>query len=228
MPHLDEPDWPAENDAQRVEDDPSAVCNQRFSPSIVTGLLLRALQAHFSDGDNIRDPKLKGLIWTESSPAGDAIDSEIDIAPMHIRDSRRPEQRPAIYVRREKLAVRKLPLQSKVPTSLDGKGLFSGEKYVVPVVGTHLIRCVAKSAFAADRLGEEVFYFLLEYCPALLADFPFSDLDITGLNAPVKVVEDSSECFAVDVVLNWTHLHGWTMKTVAPILKKVKASASPA
>lgn len=223
MPFLDEPEWEADLDElQKAYDKQSALCNKRFTPSIVTGILLRLLQAHFQNPDNIRDEKLKQLVWHDDGPGGAAIQSSILISPLYKYDKRQMQQRPALLVFREEAQANKFPLDSKTLTSLEENGNFQGDKYVVPIKCMHVVRCCAKTSFAADRLGEEVFYRLLEYFPAMRDDFPFSSVDITNLTAPLKVGEGDNENFIVDVVMRWVHLHGWTLTPIAPILKKVR------
>ena len=227
MPTLQEPDWESDlEDIQKAYNECSATLNTRFTPTLVTGILLRILQAHFYDPANIRDEKLKGLLWLDEPPSSDSAESKITIAPMYMYDTRVVERKPALLVARGPFRARKLPMQSKFTTGFDDNGNFSGDKYMVPVDGGHTVRCIAKTAFASDRLAEEVFYFLLETTPALLDDFPFGDLDVTTLGAPTRLDTDSGEVFAADVSVTWAHTHGWTMKAVAPILKKVRMDAS--
>lgn len=222
MPILSEPTWqPNLALLQKAFDDPSALCNIRFTPSIVTGILLRILQAHFADANNIRDPALKELTWAADDPAGAGIQSKILIIPLHQYDPRQLQQRPALLVLRQAAETHRLPMDSRTLPSLDTKGFFRGDRHLVPITCTHVVRCLAAGAFAADRLGEEVFYRLLEYFPVIKADFPFSDFDVKILNPPQKV-DEHSENFAVDVGLPWTHIHGWTLTAEAPILREIK------
>jgi len=189
---------------------------------VITGILLRLLQAHFADSDNIRDEGLRHLHWHEDPAAGPAIQSNILVAPLYKYDPRTIQLRPAVLVFRQAVKADKLPLESRTLTSLNASGNFTGDKYTVPVSGIHVVRYIAETAFASERLGEEVFYRLLEYFPAIKQDFPFSDLSITDLNEPKKVQEDTIQAFAADIAVRWVHMHGWTLKPIAPILKKVR------
>ena len=227
MPNLNEPTWETDLAAvQKAYEDPSSMCNMRFTPSIVTGIILRLVQAHFENADNIRDDKLKQLIWVDDATNAASIDSNILIGPLYKYDTRALQQRPAILVFRQNLSADKFPLDSKTLTSLRDNGNFNGERYVVPINCTHVVRCIAKGAFAADRIGEEVFYRLLEYFPAIKQDFPFSNIGITKLTAPQKIGDDANENFVVDIAVEWVHIHGWTLVPIAPILKKVRLGDS--
>lgn len=221
MPTLPEPTWGDSEDAQKAYKESSALCNMRFTPSVVTGVFLRVLQAHFSAPDNIRDQKLKALLWKADPPSGDAIDSEILVAPLYMYDLRTLEMEPAVLVGHGELKATKFPMQSSYTLGLNSDGNLEGSQYSVPITGGTVISCVAGTAFAADRLAEEIFYFLLENAPVLLKDFPFSDLDVTSMSAPALVDRDSGERFKVDVGVVWRHIHGWTLKPIAPILKKI-------
>ena len=227
MPKLNEPDWEQDIKAvQKAYKEGSALCNIRVTPTIVTGIILRLLQAHFKDPENIRDAKLKQLVWAADDPAGDSIESQVLIGPLYKYDKRQIQARPAILVFRQQATTSKFPMESKTLTSLDEAGDFDGEKYVMPVSCTHIIRCCGKSAFAAERIGEEVFYRLLEYTPAIKDDFPFSKFDIMALTPPAAITDDANENFMVDIAVQWTTIHGWTLTPIAPILKKVRTGNS--
>ena len=223
MPTLEEPDWEVDEELiQKAFEDPAALCNMRFTPSIVTGIILRLVQAHFENPDNIRDHKLKQLVWVDDKVSNDSIQSNILIGPLYKYDKRQLQNRPAVLVFRQAAVAQKFPLDSKTLTTLRDNGNFEGERYVVPISCTHVVRCIAKGAFAADRIGEEVFYRLLEYFPAIKQDFPFSNIGITNLNEPKKIGDESNENFVVDIAVQWVHIHGWTLAPIAPILKKVR------
>lgn len=223
MPTLDEPNWEVDLDVvQKAFTDQSSTCNMRFTPSIVTGILLRLVQAHFANPDNINDDKLKSLVWVDDHPSADGIESNILIGPLYKYDKRQLQQRPAVLIFRQEASAQKFPLDSKTLTSLRDNGNFDGERYVVPVSCTHVIRCIGKSSFAAERIGEELFYRLLECFPAIKQDFPFSNIGITNLATPQKIGDESNENFAVDIAVRWVHIHGWTLTPIAPILKKVR------
>ena len=227
MPNLNEPPWEQDIAAvQKAYKAGSALCNIRVTPSIVTGILLRIIQSHFYDPENIRDKKLKQLVWHDDNPSQDTIQSQLLIGPLYQYDKRQLQERPAVLVFRQQATTSKFPMESKTLTSLSDNGNFDGEKYVMPVTCTHIVRCCAKTAFAAERIGEEVFYRLLEYTPSIKEDFPFSKFDVVALTAPSEIVEDANENFMVDVAIQWATIHGWTLMPIAPILKKVRTGNS--
>ena len=228
MPEVPEPIWELDPDkVQKTYDCCSAVCNNRLTPTVVTGILLRLLQAHFSSADYIMDDKLAPLVWTDDDFLDGTGSSPIHIGPLYGYDAAHLQTRPALLVFRQQLGAQKLPMGSKTVTSLDANGNYSGEKMVVPLTCTHGIRCTAKTSFAAERLGEEVFYFMLELSYAIKQDFPFSTFDAKGLTPPRMLQEESNENFYADVIVDWKHMYGWTLAPIAPILKKVRAGLSP-
>jgi len=224
--NVNEPAWTSDPDLlQRIDQDQSALCNMRFTPSVITGVLLRLLQAHFSDPANIRDDKLKGLQWQEDLESSNQIQSAIIIAPTYKYDARTLSQRPSILVTRGPVSTDRIAIANKTLTGMSG-GYYLGDKHVRAVMGQHIIRCVSKGAFAAERLGEEVFYRTLEYLPAIKNELPISDIQMGGLGA-AKLIDEEQQNFAVDVVVEWKHTHGWTLIPIAPILKKVRFEADP-
>ena len=199
MPVLPEPTWPQLEEVQKTYADQSATCNRRFTPTVVTGILLRVLQSHFSSTDNIRDEKLHTLIWSPDAEDGTAVTALI-IDPLYKYDPAHMQDRPAIYVFRQALSAQKLPMNSKYTTSLDANGNYSGEKFTVPLSCRHVLRIIAKTAFAAERIAEEVFFYMLEFQFVLKQDFPFSEVAITTINPPQKL-DEANENFIVDVAL---------------------------
>ena len=225
MPILPEPDWPEDlEEVQKTFDEQSALCNKRFTPSIVTGILLRLLQAHFSNSENIRDEKLQDLIWIPDDQGGLEV-SPILIIPLFKYDAARMQHRPALLVSHQGMqAVRKV-INDKATVGLDPNGNFSGERFVKDLSCTHVIRCVAKSSFAAERIAEEVFYYLLEFQHAIKQDFPFSEFQVRQTTG-TKPLNEENTSFSVDIAVPWEHLYGWTLKPIAPILKKVQTKCT--
>jgi len=221
MAKMPEPTWDSPEDVQKVMADPSSLCNMRFKPSIVTGILLRLLQAHYYDSGNIVDEKLKAALWIEDPTNKALIESKINIKPGRTYDPRTIQQRPAILVFRNEISTQRFPLESKTLSHLEANGNYRGENHHVPIIGSHTLRCLAKGAFATDRLSEETFYRMLEYFPAIKRDFPFSEFDVKSIGEP-QLIEESGQHYGVDIIIGWVNVHNWTLVPIAPILKKVR------
>lgn len=219
MPTLPEPTWTAP--PMPTWTDASALCSTGIRPTIVTGIILRLLQYHFSNPKNIQDPVLQNSLFEIDPKTGTIIGSRIRVKAMYEMDVRNLEQKPAILVRRGPADATKFPLMSKSITHLEANGNYRGEDYYVPIQATHLITCLAEGGMAADRLGEEVFYRMLEFTPAIKNDIKIGDFYVTRMDSP-KPLDDSGSTFYVNIQINWNFVHSWTLVPIAPILKKIR------
>lgn len=225
MSIIEEPEWPEDlSEVQKTFSEQSALCNKRFTPSVVTGILLRMLQAHFSNSENIRDEKLQSLVWTPDNQGGTEV-SPLLIIPLFKYDAARMQNRPAILIFHQGMQAQRKIINDKATVGLDPNGNFSGERFVKDLACTHVVRCVAKSSFAAERIAEEVFFYLLEFQHAIKQDFPFSEFQVRQTTG-VKPLNEENTSFSVDIAVPWEHLYGWTLKPIAPILKKVQTECT--
>jgi len=158
---LPEPPWTMP--VQPIEMDPSSLKSTGARPSYISGILLRLLEAHFSDPGNIVDPALKSAIW---KPKADPIESKILIEPYHKYEATNIEQRPGIYVSRGSIGVQEFALRDRALTHIKrNSGNFEGTDFYKLLTGMHTVIVCAKTDMATERLGEEIFYMLLEYGP---------------------------------------------------------------
>jgi hypothetical protein len=215
---MTEPIW---TDPQPTFKEPSSLKSSGLTPSIVTGTLLRLIQYHFSDPENIHDDKLKDYVWVDDRLSGNTIESPITIRYGYHVDARAIQQRPSILIRRGPMSHQKLPLRGKAINHMEKNGNYRGEDYLAPLNAHHLITCVAKGAFAADRLAEEVFFRLLEFAPSIRKDLCINEFEVMRMASPQRIDEDN-ENYRVDIQCDWTYVHSWTLVPIAPILKKVQ------
>lgn len=221
MPILPEPVWPPLEDVQIAGMlQRSAFCGGQMRPSWITGYLQSVLQEHFNKAENIRDEKLRRLIWRPST------DDENDQPSMHIEpsyayDVTHLQQRPALYVSRGPMQSVRSAISDKFLTGLSATGNYDGEDYFRILQGQHqILCCAAKSRMAVEKLAEEVFYLLMEYAPAISKDTQLSNFTVTGLTEVERIDEDH-ENYMVGVQVAWLTAHSWTLKPLAPILKSI-------
>jgi len=220
MAVLPEPVWTT---TQQIELDPSSICSTGVRPSYMTGYLLRLLEAHFGNVDNIVDDNLKQYIW---APKGtDAIDTKILIEPADRYEATALQQRPGLYVKRANVQTSRIAILDKAITHLKPNGNYEGENHFMALFGSHDIMCCARGpdGMAAERLAEEVFYMLLEYGPVIKKDIQANVIQTPMMAAAQKVEEDGLN-YAVGVKFQWAFIHAWTLKPIAPILRDVRVT----
>jgi len=220
MPTLAEPAWDVPQDIM-IEGDPSSLCSTDTRPSIMTGVLLKLLQDHFSRSTNISNEKLREAIWRPDSADEDA-QSGIHIEPWRQYDATHIQQRPALYVSRGNVRVQRVALRDRALNHLSKRtGNQEGTDYMKLIVCQHqVIACSARNDMAAEKLAEEAFYMLLEYGPAIMEDFKLGGFHVVGMSQSQKI-EDDHENYMVGVQILWTNAHGWKLKPIAPILKGI-------
>lgn len=223
MPSLPEPIWDEPQDIA-CELPPSSFKSTGTRPSHITGALKRLLEAHFSRATNISDEQLRPLIWRPDS------DDENDQPKIHIKswheyDPTHLQQRPALYISRGPISTQRIALKDKALTHITSRtGNLEGAEYIKLITGRHQVICCApKSDMAADRLGEEVYYLLLEYGPAIQQDFTLAGFHVNTITESQEI-DDDHENFMVGVQITWTNAHSWKLKPIAPILKGMAMS----
>jgi len=221
MPVLPEPTWTT---TQPIELDPSSICSTGVRPSYMTGYLLRLLEAHFANADNIVDANLKSYIWAAKGAA--SIDSKILIEPSDRYEATALQQRPGIYIKRAGVQSQRIMILDKAITHLSRNGNYAGENHVLALVGSHDLMCCARGpdGMAAERLAEEVFYMLLEYGPVIKKDLQANVIQ-TPMLAAAQKVEEEGQNYAVGIKFQWAFIHAWTLKAIAPILRDVRVTS---
>ncbi len=221
MPFLPEPVWGPQG--QVVELDPSSILSTNMRFTYMTGVLMRLMEAKFSDANNIVNPMLKGFLWQPMPENVDGpITSKILVEPAYKYDIRAIQERPGIYVSRGGGGAQDIAIKSKAITHLDQDGLYKGESYLKMIAGTSKIQCVSLEPAAADQLAEEIFYHLLEYGPAIKKDFFLSYFGVKQLTPLQEIDKEHKEGYVSAVLVEWQAAHGWRLKPVMPILRDVR------
>ena len=221
MPIIPEPVWPSTG--QQVEYDPSSIASTNMRFTYMTGVLLRLMEAKFSDADNIVNSSLKSFVWAEDGDAeGGPVTSKILIQPSYKYDVKAIQMRPAIYVGRAGGNLQDLNIiGNKALTHLEKNGNYEGESYLKMVAGVHQLMCCSMESMAADQLAEEVFYHMGEYGPAIRKDFMLSYFSVKQLSPVAEIKKDHKEGYVSAVSVEWSVAHAWKLKPIAPILKSV-------
>lgn len=206
--------------------DDSALASLPLKGSLITGMLLRLLESHFNDANNIKDDKLKAYLWADSDPSSTPLNTKIFIGLSEEYDAKNIEKRPALLVKRNEIGSQKVSLAGKAITHLETNGTYRGEHYLRMVSGTHLIICVADGSTAVDRMAEEVFYRLLEYGPSIKEDLKFSEFEPLGYGPAEEFKVSGEKNYMVRISVKWATIHSWELLPISPILKKVRNVSS--
>jgi len=219
MAILPEPTW---GEPTKSYDEQSALCIIRPSPHIVTGILLNLVRAQFADPDNIVDPKLRGYRWVDDSDelAAPDIQSTINIEPAYKFEPNALQQRPSINIERGPFGSKEFLISNGPQMSPDRNGNLKGVTKTVNLAGKHSIECCAENDMIADRLGEEVYFRMLEYKSVIKQDLNFSEFEVTVLNGLEKIPENH-EHWKAKIDITWAFVYSWNVNAIAPVLKKV-------
>lgn len=223
MPTYTEPTW---GKAQNIDKDCSSIVNTGPTPFILSGVLRRILQAHFADSSNIANPLLKNRpVWTPygcdadenagETPSGWVI--ETSYADLDLGDI---EQFPAIFIKRNNVAIGGISIDDKSIDGFNANGLFEGPNYTQLFQGSHSLVCVGKTGAEAESIGSEVLFRLLHYIKVIKKEFCLSSLSIPQMAPPAKVPK-GKDAFQVTITVKWVWMYRWLVTEEAPLLKRL-------
>jgi hypothetical protein len=217
---FNEPDWSV---SQRAEDDCSSLNATGNTPFILLGIIVRLLQYHFSDANNIENTLLKEYLWVENRES-----SRIFIAPSYERENAIIQQRPALLVRREPTQVRPISIRDEALVSKNTNGgIYSGHIYQVELRGNHSIICVGGSGSEAESLGEEVFFRMLNFMPVIRDDIRIGSFRVEAISETQELPDEAGKKFYVVVRLSWATVYRWKTIPETPELKRITLAFTP-
>jgi hypothetical protein len=167
-------------------------------PSDIVSLLLRFIQTHFMSADRIRNPNLKGQLWTSSTTT-----TNIVIGPGTSISDLEAGRKPQIRIVRNPMKVIAVGLD---PHVLMVEVLASGEESSAVATYTRLmeggltVAAVCEKAQDAEFLGEELAFALTPFVQAMREDADIRDFDM-GEVATVSPLDKGG--FAATLMLNF-------------------------
>lgn len=211
----------------------SSLCTTRQPAQLLTGIMLRLLQEHFANADNLEynganefesaegmTPKLQlqGYIWNE-----DKTKTNIQIQPVWEYNSQDIQRRPGIYVKRNGLQPQRIAINDgQTVNSLrdkDGKIVqVRGNYHSMMILGSHTVFCVGNTGAEAEMLGAEVFEHMLMFAPIIRQDMKFHRFTVTEV-AELSLLDEFDEHFVAPVVVSYAYAWAWRLQKVAPWLK---------
>ena len=222
-----EPTW---GTPQLAVEPASSLCASGITPFILTGIIVRLLQYHFSDPNNIVRESLHYLRWYRDCEESIVDDNGYKLHRLHVDvsyqlDLARAEQRPGIFVKRENVKTRRIGVEKgdSVTTHIKERiGSFQGKIHQKILTGNFSIICLADSGAEADLLGEEVFDRMLFFAPLIEDDIRIGQLQVESLSDVKENNSGANKSYYTVVRLNWATHRRWAIVAESPILKRVR------
>jgi len=174
-------------------------CGITPTPVDFTALLRYLLTDYFSNADNIVNPNLKDVIYTED----DATTGIVIEAGGRWRLSS-DDHRPAIFISRGEWRVEPYLLGMGVIQPADSP------VYLRRYSGVHNIICIGKTLAATDLLAGEVLHFLVQVIPPLRERLPISHLNVVGLS-PVQPYGEGRTHYAATIPVTYSFELRWSI-----------------
>jgi len=213
----------------------SSFCRKAPTPYQITGALIRLLQYHFSDSDNIVNPLLKRYIWSnnkdgcgfgpsseEEEATQETSGSWILILPSHSSDGSSAQQLPAVLVKREPYLSMMQGMKGQAQPGLNAGGVFEGVANNTIIEGSHSLICKGATGGQAEALAEEVFYRMLHYNQVIKKDLRLGYFYPVQVGDVKDLKNESSTSFYVVVRLQWKLNHNWRLISEAPVVKRIR------
>jgi hypothetical protein len=221
MPTYTEPVWGI---PQEAVDACSSLVSTGPTPFMLTGILTRLLQYHFSDPRNIAEPKLKCNRWVEGNSCDTGIDgvSGLWIGSSYSEDTEGVQATPQILVKRGDVRTQPISQKNISVPGLNAEGVYEGQKHQMTIQGVHNIICKAATGAAADVLGEEVFQRFLNFQTVIRDDFRLGKFQTASLSESKEIAQgqDADSGFYTVVRIEWAYVYRWLLRAEGPSLKR--------
>ena len=211
-----EPTWTVSQDATPAT---SRLRTLTPTPVVMLGVMVRLLQMHFVDANNIESTLLKNLLW---HPDAKQTRIMIDGSTNYRADV--VESSPTIYVKRSALSI------SRVGVGEDDvavQGSSSTPLHQKRVDGIFRIQISSRVPMEAELLGEEVFMRMLRFAPVIRKDIGLGLLQVESLSELQSMQKGAKgHYYTVQVNIRWSHMVRWSLIADAPVLKRLSLTAN--
>lgn len=206
--------------------DPSSLCTTGLQSQILTGIFLQLIRSHFSDPENIEEPRLHEYRWCgvdDSFVRSDTRRSTILIEPVYRWDTRLIQQRPGVMIKRNTQTPNPTAIQNKMfevgaPQPEDMPEL--AQEFYLPFSGSHTLFCICTDGAAAELLSTEVSRSVYQVNTLLIREFGFNRFELSQIGALARL-EESTEHFVVPVVFQYAYADRWKLVDQEPRFKGV-------
>ena len=202
----------------------SALCSYGMRPHVMTGLLRQLLMGHFSDPNNIEEPRIRRHVQTLG--AWQPADNGLNAGGILIESITRwlpntADKRPAILIKRNSWKWQRVAISDRGETN-DFTG---ATNYFGLWAGSHTLYCLSANGGETEFLTTEVVKFLLEFSPLIreqMGLFKFGVDEVGGAAEVQEVIQG----YAVPITVTYTAEETWTLQPYSPRLKRIVFKAS--
>lgn len=202
----------------------SALCSYGMRPHVMTGLIRQLLLGHFSDPQNVEEPRIRRhlLSLNEWQP----VDDEINYSGILIESITRwapnnADKRPAVLIKRNGWKWNKQGIGD-----LAGENLYTGQtSYSGMWEGSHTLFCLAQNGAETEFLATEVVKFLILFSPMIRDQLNLHRFFVAEVGG-VGEVQEVTQGYAVPVTVAYTAEETWSIQPYAPRLKRIVFKAS--
>lgn len=202
----------------------SALCSYGMRPHVMTGFLRQLLMTHFSDPNNIEEPKIRRHVETLGTwkPADQGTDSGgILIESITRWLPNTADKRPAILIKRNSWRWLRQGIGD-----LTGKNDYTGESsYAGFWEGSHTLFCLAPSGVETEFLTTEVVKFLINFSPLIRDQMDLHKFIVSEVGG-IGEVQEVVQGYAVPVTVAYVAEEAWSLQPYAPRLKRIVFKAS--
>lgn len=202
----------------------SALCSYGMRPHVMTGFLRQLLIGHFSDPQNVEEPRIRRHVqeiggWQPSQNGLNAGGILIESITRWVPNM--ADKRPAILIKRNDWQW-----VSRVIGDRSVENLYTGETgYTGFWEGSHTLFCLAANGAEAEFLSTEVFKFLILFSPTIREHmdlFKFMPTQVGG----VGEVQEVMQGYAVPITVSYMAEEVWSLQPYVPRLKRIVFKAS--
>lgn len=219
-----EAQFPAGSAPENRVDKVSSLCSYGMRPHVMTGLLRQLIIGHFSDPNNIEEPRIRRQletlgIWRPSdngiNNGGILVESITRWAPQLA------DKRPAVLIKRNAWEWKK-----EVIGDLIGQNAYNGTTmYAGFWEGSHTLYCLCPNGAETEFLTTEVVKFLIHFSPLIRDQLDLHRFYVAQVGG-IGEVQEVVQGYAVPVTVAYVAEEAWTLQPYAPRLKRIVFKAS--
>ena len=219
-----EAQFPAGSGPEKRIERVSSLCSYGMRPHVMTGLLRQLLLAHYSDPNNIEEPRVRRQLeelgmWKPSdnglNAGGILIESITRWQPATA------DKRPAILIKRNGWRWMRQGIGDKLGTNpFEGTSAYAGMWE-----GSHTLFCLAPAGAETEFLATETVKFLHNFGPWIRDQMNLHQFFVSEVGG-VGEVQEAIQGYAVPVTVAYMAEEAWQLQPYAPRLKRIVFKAT--
>ena len=202
----------------------SSLCSYGMRPHVMTGFLRQLLIGHFSDPNNIEEPRIRKHVQELGS--WQPSDAELNNNGIVIESITRwspntADKRPAVLIKRNGWKWTRQGIGD-----LAGENMYTGEtSYSGLWEGSHTLFCLSQNGAETEFLATEVVKFLILFSPMIRAQMDLHKFYVASVGG-VGEVQEVTQGYAVPITVAYIAEETWSIQPYAPRLKRIVFKAS--